>query len=29
VEAHAMQTALEHALRAQLEELAEPRLDLR
>ena len=29
VEAHAMQTALERALRAQLEELAEPRLDLR
>jgi hypothetical protein len=29
VEAHAMQTALEQALRAQLEELAEPRLDLR
>jgi hypothetical protein len=29
VEAHAMQTALEQALRAQLDELAEPRLDLR
>ena len=29
VEAHAMQTVLERALREQLEELAEPRLDLR
>lgn len=29
VEAHAMQTMLERALREQLEELAEPRLDLR
>ena len=29
VEAHAMQTVLERSLREQLDELAEPRLDLR
>jgi hypothetical protein len=29
LEAHAMQTVLERSLREQLDELAEPRLDLR